>query len=145
MRNGVIVIKIRNNEKNKTTSNKQIAIEQSYNKFLASSLIKNKDFENRRIRKKTNLEGFSKHDNNKIDRLRLTYRICRSRKAQILKANCSVHDSTIDLIDRFRAILNSMLEDENGAYPMEEILNVSRELDDVIYFYYKISEQEKNG
>jgi hypothetical protein len=145
MWNGVLVMNIRNNGKNKTTSNKQSDIVHNHTKSSTNNLIKSKELENRRIRKNTNLDMFRKHENTKVDRLRLTYRICRSQKAQMLNNKFMMSDSTIQLIDKFRAILNTMLDDEDGAYPKEEILNVSKELDDVIYYYYKILEQEKNG
>ena len=141
----MIVIKIRNNGKNKATSNNLSDIVHNHSKASNSNLTKCKELENRRIGKNTNLDMFRKHENTKVDRLRLTYRICRSQKAQMLNNKFMMSDNTIQLIDKFRAILNTMLDDENGAYPKEEILNVSRELDDVIYYYYKILEQEENG
>ena len=141
----MIVVKIRNNGKNKATANNQSDIVHNHTKPSTNNLIKNKDLENRKITKNPNLDMFKNHENNKIDRVRITYRICRSKKAQIFKTKSSIQNNTIDLIDRFRAILNTMLEDEEGEYPVEEILNVSRELDDMIYYYYKTLEQEKNG
>ena len=143
--NGVIVMKIRNNGKNKATSNNQSEVAHKQSRSSNNNLIKNKVLESRRIRKNVNLNMFRNSENTKVDKLRLTYRICRSKKAQIFNNKFSMPDNTIELIEKFRSILNTMLEDESGTYPKEEILNVSRELDDVIYYYYKILEQEKNG
>jgi hypothetical protein len=77
-------------------------------------------------------------DYQKRNKLIIKYRICQSKKIKILKEGNCVPNSTLELIDKFRNILNAMLE-EDGIYPKDEILDVSRELDDIIYYYYKVS------
>lgn len=69
-------------------------------------------------------------------RLQLIYRLCQGQKARLFHDNVYIPGNVLELIDRFRTVLNTMLEDESGVYPSEEILNVSRELDDMIFYYY---------
>lgn len=74
-------------------------------------------------------------------RLLIKYILCKNGKAWVLNENNYFPDLALELIDKLRNILNTMLEDDEGIYHKGEILDVSRELDDAIYHYYKYEER----
>lgn len=97
--------------------------------------FKESTYERRQMPNRQNKLTRTKH--HKRDKLIKIYRICQGKKSRILKEDKYYPDAALELIDKFRNILNAMLEDEEGIYPKDEILDVSRELDDIIYYYYK--------
>lgn len=81
--------------------------------------------------KKSNLER------QRRNRIIISYRICQNKKYSVIKNSEYYSDEAAELMDRLRNILNVMIEEDNGLYLKNEILEVSRELDDIIDYYYK--------
>jgi hypothetical protein len=110
----------------------------AYNEVIsnyADNLFSN-DINNKKKSYKTNKIEIV--DYKKRNKLILKYRICQNKKTKIFEREDYLPNIALELIDKFRNILNAMLE-EDGIYPKNEILDVSRELDDIIYYYYKSS------
>lgn len=92
---------------------------------------------NKKIEKPDNLHKVKRPNYIKRENTIKRYRIYYNRKKGNHNEVNYYKDVVLELIDKFRDLLNAMLVDEKGIYPKDEILDVSRELDEIISYYYK--------
>ena len=139
---GVIMMKSVNEDKIRTSLYKKNSYVNYYTKLLEDI---SRYINPLNARKNNKVFQYTKKNNaekQRRNRIIISYRICQNKKYSVIKNNNYYSEDIIELMDQFRNILNLMLEEENGLYMKNEILEVSRELDDMIYYYYKYENKE---